>query len=37
MSLSNMTGLSLGTIGMIVDLTLLLIATYKGEGIGVQQ
>ena len=35
MSISNMTGLSLGTIGMIVDLTLLLIATYKGEGIGI--
>ena len=35
MSIANMTGLSLGTIGMIVDLTLLLIATYKGEGIGV--
>ncbi len=35
MSLATMTGLSLGTIGMIVDLTMLAIATYKGEGIGV--
>lgn len=35
MSIANMTGLSLGTVGMIVDLTLLSIATYKGEGIGV--
>ena len=35
MSIANMTGLSLGTVGMIVDLSLLSIATYKGEGIGV--
>ena len=35
MSIANMTGLSLGTVGMIVDLSLLAIATYKGEGIGV--
>ena len=35
MSIANMTGLSLGTVGMIVELSLLSIATYKGEGIGV--
>ena len=35
MSIANMTGLSLGTVGMIVELSLLAIATYKGEGIGV--
>lgn len=35
LSLSNLTGLSLGTIGMIVDLSMLGIATYKGEGVGI--
>ena len=35
LSLASITGLSLGTISMIVDLSMLAIATYKGEGVGI--
>ena len=34
LSIANLTGLSMGIAGMIVELTMLLLATYKGEGIG---
>ena len=34
LSIANLTGLSMGVAGMIVELTMLLLATYKGEGIG---
>lgn len=34
LALTNWTGLSLGTVGMLFESLLLLYATYKGEGIG---
>ena len=34
MAVGNWLGVSLGTAGMIVELTLLAIATYRGEGVG---
>ena len=33
-AISNWTGLTIGTAGMIVEITMLLLATYLGEGIG---
>ncbi len=35
LAISNFFGISLGTAGMLVELIILLIATYKGEGIGI--
>ena len=34
LAISNFFGISLGTAGMLVELIILLIATYRGEGIG---
>lgn len=34
LSIANLTGLSMGTVGMLVELVMLTIATCKGEGIG---